>query len=138
MKLRVLIVDDHKMYRDALREILASHPNIEIVAEAACGLEGLARASETAPDIVCMDVNMRGMNGIDATRRLVAVQPGVKVIALSMHSIKEYILAMFKVGARSYVTKGEAGQHLLPAIRAVLEQQTYLCPLATMAVSDAA
>ena len=136
MKLRVLIVDDHKLYRDALREILASQPNIEIVAEAGNGLEGLARASETAPDIVCMDVSMRGMNGIDATRRLVEVQPGVKVIALSLHSVKEYILAMLKVGARSYLTKGEAGQHLLPAIRAVLAQQTYLCPLAAVAVSD--
>lgn len=138
MKLRVLIVDDHKLYRDALREILSGYPNIEIVAEAGDGLEGLAKASETVPDIVCMDVNMRGMNGIDATRQLVADQPGVKVIALSMHSVKEYVLAMLKVGARSYLTKGEAGQHLLPAIRAVLAQQTYLCPLATMAVSDVA
>lgn len=138
MKLRVLIVDDHKMYRKALREILVGDPDIEIVAEAVDGLEGLARASETVPDVVCMDVNMRGMNGIDATRRLIAVQPGVKVIALSLHSIKEYVLEMLKAGARSYLTKGEAGQHLLPAIRAVLAQQTYLCPLAAVAVSDVA
>lgn len=136
MKPGILIVDNHKMYREALRDILAEDPDFEIVAEAGDGLEGLARASETVPDVVCMDVNMPGMNGIEATRRLVAVQPGVKVIAISIHSVKEYVLEMLKVGALSYVTKGEAGEHLLPAIHAVLRQQTYLCPLAEAAVAD--
>jgi DNA-binding NarL/FixJ family response regulator len=132
----ILIVDNHRIYRDILRDILAKDPNIEIVAEAGDGLEGLARASETVPDVVCMNVALPGMNGIEATRRLVAIQPGVKVIALSTHSVKEYVLEMLKVGAVSYVTKGEAGEHLLPAIHAVLRQQTYLCPLAEAAVAD--
>lgn len=135
MKPGILIVDNHKMYRDALRDILAKDPNFEIVAEAGDGFGGLARASETVPDVVCMDVNMPDMSGIEATRRLVAIHPGVKVIAISTHSVKEYVLEMLKVGALSYVTKGEAGQHLLPAIHAVLRQQTYLCPLAEAALA---
>jgi DNA-binding NarL/FixJ family response regulator len=136
MKANILIVDNHKMYREALRDILAEDPNIEVVAEAGDGVEGVARASETVPDVVCVDVNMPRMNGIEATRQLVAVQPGVKVIAISNHSVREYVIEMFKVGALGYVTKGEVGEHLLPAIYAVLKQQTYLCPLAAAAVAD--
>jgi DNA-binding NarL/FixJ family response regulator len=136
MKPNILIVDNHEMYREALRGILANDPNIGIVAEAGDGVEGLARASEIVPDIVCMDVRMPRMNGIEATRRLVAVRPDVKVIAISNHSIKEYVLEMLKVGALGYLTKGGVGEHLLPAIHAVLKQQTYLCPLAAAAVSD--
>ncbi len=135
MKPNILIVDDHKMYRAALRDILASDPNIGIVAEAADGVEALARASETVPDVVCMDITMPCMNGVEATRRLVAAHPGVKVIAVSTHSIKEYILEMLKVGATGYISKDEVGEHLLPAIRAVLKQQTYLCPLVAAAAA---
>ena len=83
-----------------------------------------------------MDINMPGINGIEATRRLVTIQPGVKVIGLSIHTVKEYIKEMLKVGALGYVSKGEIGNHLLPAVHAVLAQQTYLCPLAAAAVSD--
>jgi two-component system NarL family response regulator len=136
MKVNILIVENHKMYREALRDILAQDPDIEIVAEAGDGVEGLARASETVPDVVCMDINMPNMNGIEATRRLVAFQPDVKVIALSSYYAKEYVLAMLEVGALGYVSKGEVGDHLVPAIHAVLMQHTYLCPLAEKAVAD--
>jgi DNA-binding NarL/FixJ family response regulator len=136
MKLTILIVDNHERYRKALRNILAKDPNIGVVAEAGDGMEGLARAGETVPDVVCMDVNMPDMNGIEATRQLVALQPGARVIAMSLHSAKEYVLEMLKVGALGYISKGEIADHLLPAIHAVLNQQTYLCPLAAAAVAD--
>jgi DNA-binding NarL/FixJ family response regulator len=136
MKPNILIVEDHKMYREALRDIIAKDPSIGLVAEAGDGVDALARASGKMPDVVCMDVTMPRMNGIEATRQLVAVHPDVKVIAISNHSIEEYVLEMLKVGALGYLTKGEVGGHLLHAIHAVLKRQTYLCPLAAAAVAD--
>jgi len=136
VKPNILVVDNHKVYREAVRDILASDPNIGNVIEAGDGVEALARASEMVPDVVCMDITMPRMNGIEATRQLVADHPGVKVIALSTHSIKEYVLEMLKVGAVGYISKDEVREHLSAAIRAVLEQHTYLCPLAAAAVAD--
>ncbi|MBI4294260.1 MAG: response regulator transcription factor [Betaproteobacteria bacterium] len=136
MKQRVLIVDDHKMFREALKYILGGTPDIEVVAEAGDGTEALARAGETHPDIVCMDVNMPGPNGIETTRQLLAAQPGVKVIGLSAYSGKEYVLGMLDAGAVGYVTKDEAGNELLQAIRSVALGQTYLCPEAAAAAAE--
>jgi|ERR1017187_3023540 two-component system NarL family response regulator len=136
MKPNILIVDNNEMYRKAMRDMLAKDPDIGILAEAGDGVEALGRASETVPDVVCMDIAMPRMNGIEATRQMVALHPGVKVIALSTHSIREYILEMLKVGAIGYLSKSEVGEHLLPAIHAALKQQTYLCPLAAAAVAD--
>jgi DNA-binding NarL/FixJ family response regulator len=135
MKPNILLVDNCKTYREALRNLLAGNPAIGIVTEAGDGVEALAKASETLSDVVCMDVTMPCMNGIEATRRLVAAHPGVKVIAVTTHSIKEYILAMLKAGAVGYLTKGDAGKYLLPAIRAVLRQETYLCPMSAAAIA---
>ena len=136
MKLHILIVDDHKLYRKAIRDMLANDPNIETVAEAGDGLEGLARASESMPDVVCMDVTLPRMNGIEATRRLLAVRPGIRVIAVSLHAAKGYILEMFKAGALGYVAKEDVGRHLVPAVYAALAQQTYLSPVAAAAMAD--
>jgi DNA-binding NarL/FixJ family response regulator len=136
MKPKILIVDNNKMHRKAMRDMQAGDPNIGILAEAGDGVEALARASETAPDVVRMDITMPRMNGIEATRQMVAVHPGVKVIALSTLLIKEYILEMPKVGAIGYISTDEVGEHLLSSIRAALKQQTHLCPLAAAAVAD--
>ena len=136
MKVRVLIVDDHKMFREALVLRLRKDPNITAVAEAGDGLEALAKASEFLPDVVCMDVNMPRLNGIEAARRLLAAQPGVKIIAVSAHSNKKYILEMLNAGAVGYVTKDEAGDELLRAIQAVHQQQIYLVPAAAAVLAD--
>ena len=136
MKPNILLVDNHKDYREALREILANDPDIGNVTEAGGGVEALAKASETAPDVVCVDVTMPHMNGIDTTRQLVAGQPGVRVIAISTHVIKEYILEMLKAGALAYLVKDEVGGHLLHAVQAVLKRQNYLCPSAAAALAD--
>lgn len=136
MKVRVLIVDDHKMFREALVLRLRKDPNIEVVAEAGDGLEALAKAGEFLPDVVCMDVNMPHLNGIEAARRLIAAQPGVKIIAVSAHSNKKYILEMLNAGAVGYVTKDEAGDELLRAIQAVHQQQIYLVPAAAAVLAD--
>jgi two-component system NarL family response regulator len=99
-------------------------------------LEALAQAAELLPDVVCMDVNMPRLNGIEAARRLVADHPGVKIIALSAHSHKRYIIEMLNAGALGYVTKDEAGEELLRAIQAVHQEQIYLVPEAAAVLAD--
>lgn len=127
-QLRILLADDHQMFRDALRSLLEKAPNIHIVGETGDGLEVVKLTRATTPDIVCMDIGMPGMNGIEATRRLVSTCPGVKVIAVSAFADQRYALDMFDAGAVAYVTKSGAGEELLRAIEAVKKNQKYVCP----------
>lgn len=128
MNLRILLADDHQIFREALRALLEKEPDMEVVAETGNGLEIHRLASEYAPDIVCMDINMPGMNGIEATRRVLAVCPAAKVIALSAFPDHRYVQDMINAGASGYVTKAEAGDELLRAIRTVRRNRVYLCP----------
>jgi two-component system NarL family response regulator len=128
MKMRVLLADDHQMFRQALRAMMAGEPDIEVVDEASDGVELLRVALETEPDVVCMDIGMPNMNGIDATRRLLAMRPGIHVIGLSAFHDRDFILDMMKAGASGYVTKNDAGEELMRAIRAVQLNRKYLCP----------
>lgn len=128
MKLRVLLVDDHRMFREALRALLERSPNIEVVAETGNGSDTLAQIAETSPDIVCMDIGLPGMNGVETTRRLKAAHPAIKVIALSIYAERRYVLDMIEAGASAYVTKDEASDELLRAIDAVQRNRSYLCP----------
>lgn len=128
MSIRVLLADDHTMVRQALRGLVEKDQDVAVVAEAKDGQEALARAEEFAPDIVIMDVGMPGMNGIEATKRLLAGQPGIKVVALSAYADKRFVLGMLDAGAVGYIIKSEAGSELLRAIHSVMEGQTYLCP----------
>ncbi len=136
-KLRILLADDHQLFRDALRSLLEKVPDFEIVAETGDGLDVTRLARETSPDIVCMDIGMPGMNGVEVTRRLIAACPGVKVIALSAFTEQRYILDMLDAGALGYVTKAGAGDELRRAIEAVRHQRLYLCPHAAAAVAGA-
>lgn len=137
MSLRILLADDHQMFREALRILLERNPGFEVVAETGDGLQVLALAVETTPDIVCMDIDMPGLNGIDITRQIAATLPSTKVIALSVFSDREYVTRMLGAGAAAYVTKAEAGAELLRAIDAVSRNRSYLCPDATDAIKDA-
>lgn len=126
--LRILLADDHQMFRDALRSLLEKLPHIEIVGETGDGLEVVKLAQSSAPDIVCMDIGMPGMNGIEATRRLGALCPDIRVIAVSAFAEQRYAMDMFDAGAVAYVTKSGAGDELLRAIEAVQNGQKYVCP----------
>lgn len=126
--LRILLADDHQMFRDALRSLLEKSPHIEIVGETGDGLEVVKLAQATTPDIICMDIGMPGMNGIEATRRLVTVCPDTKIIAVSAFAEQRYAMDMFDAGATAYVTKSGAGEELLRAIEAVQNGQKYVCP----------
>lgn len=136
-KVRVLLAEDHRMFREALRYMLAREPDIQIVGEVGDGMELLACASDAAPDVVCMDVSMPRMTGIEATRRLLAANPAIKVIGLSAYTDKHFVVDMLDAGAVGYVTKEEAGEELLRAIRATRSGHRHLCPSVAAMVAEA-
>ncbi|MDX5408862.1 MAG: response regulator transcription factor [Thauera sp.] len=137
MSLRIVLADDHQMFRHALRALLAREPDLEVVAEASTGDEVLAIAAAQAVDLVCMDIAMPGMDGIEATRRLLARHPGVRVIGLSAFADRQFVIDLLDAGARGYITKAEAGEELLRAIHTVREGRTYLCPDVAATVANA-
>lgn len=131
MSTRVLIADDHKIFREGLRALLEKQRGIEVVAEAKDGLEAVRFAQKLIPDVVIMDVAMPEKNGIEATRETLEVLPKTKVIALSMHSDRRFVLQMLKAGAVGYLLKDSAFEELAAAIQAVVSGQTYLSPKIT-------
>lgn len=136
MTLRILLVDDHQMMRDGLRAILSSQDGIEIVGEAEDGRAALQAALDLKPDIVVMDVGMPDMNGIEACARILKEMPEIKVIALSTHSDKRYVLNMISNGAAGYVLKEAASEDLLRAVVAVSRGEHYLSPQITGVVFE--
>ena len=126
--IRILLVDDHQMFRNALRSLLENTVSIEVVGETGDAYEIVSLARKTSADIVCMDIGMPGMNGIEATRKLIGACPNVKVIALSSYSEHKYVQDMMAAGASAYITKVEAADELLRAITAVRQNRKYLCP----------
>ncbi len=137
MNLKVLIADDHQIVRESLRALLEKEPGITVVGEAEEGRTALRLARELLPDIIIMDVGMPDLNGIEATRQVVAEFPEIKVIALSMHNDRRFVLNMLKAGARGYLLKDCASQHLIKAIRLVSANKTYIShEIADLVVKD--
>jgi DNA-binding NarL/FixJ family response regulator len=128
MSIRILLADDHKITRQGLRSLLEKQQDMEVVAEADNGRTAVRLAGEIAPDIVIMDLTMPDLNGVEATRQIVADSPDVKVIALSMHSDSLFVTEMLKSGAAGYLLKDCAFEELAKAIRIVLDGKTYLSP----------
>ncbi|NQU08162.1 MAG: response regulator transcription factor, partial [Candidatus Abyssubacteria bacterium] len=128
MKTSVLLADDHRIMRQGLRALLDDNPDMEVVAEAGEGRTALRLARELSPDVVVMDISMPDLNGIDAARMITAEVPGVKIIALSVHSDKRFVVEMLRAGASGYLLKDCALDELVRAIRAVNANQTYLSP----------
>lgn len=124
-KIRVLLVDDHMLVLDGLQARLEMEDNIDIIATASNGQEALEKAGETQPDLVLMDVSMPVLNGLEATKRFKAEQPNVKILMLSMHHDKEYILSLIQSGANGYVLKDVSSEELVQAINTVHQGGTY-------------
>jgi DNA-binding NarL/FixJ family response regulator len=116
---RVLLADDHPVYRKGLAGVLAEADDIEIVGEAADGGDVLARVVALQPDVVLMDLHMPTVNGVEATRRLAVEVPGVAVLVLTMFDDDESVHAAMRAGARGYLVKGAAGERIVGAVRAV-------------------
>jgi len=128
MSLRIVLVDDHEVVRKGLRHVLELADSFEVVGEAGDGAEALDLVGRLKPAVVVMDVSMPGLNGIESTRRILALHPGCKVVALSMHSERQSVLGMLEAGASAYVLKDGAIRELDEAIRAVASGQSYLSP----------
>ena len=128
MSLKVLLADDHKIVRDGFRTLLAKNSEVKVVGEAEDGRTTVQLTKKLAPDIVIMDVAMPDLNGIEATRQIVAECPGVRVIAVSMHSDRRYVSEMLKAGAAAYLSKDYAFDELENAIRTVMSKKVYLSP----------
>lgn len=137
MKVRVLLVEDHPIFRDALKMMLENDPRIEIVGEAGDGSAGLRLAAEARPDVVIMDIGMPRMDGVEATRRIVSANPSAKVIALSARTDQDFVLDMLRAGASGYVAKSEASEELMRAIFTVCLNRKYLCPEVASSVTGA-
>jgi DNA-binding NarL/FixJ family response regulator len=131
MNVRILLVDDHDIVRAGLRSILQNERNVEVVGEAPDGRTALQLVAELTPAIVLMDISMPDMNGLDATRQIVAQKGGVKVIALSMHSDRQFVVEILKAGASGYLMKNSVAPELPAAIRAVASGKIYLSPSVT-------
>jgi len=121
------LADDHRMVREGLRAVLEK-AGVQVVGEAADGRQAVAEATRLRPNVVVMDVGMPELNGIDATRRLLAEVVGVKVVALSMNANRHYVSAMLEAGAVGYVLKNSASEELLNALEIVTKGGTYLSP----------
>jgi DNA-binding NarL/FixJ family response regulator len=128
MTLHILLADDHLMFRRAIRMVLRTEPDIALVAEANNGLEALQLARDNTFDVVCMDINMPLLDGIETTRQLLAAHPKIKVIGLSSHVDPFLIVRMINAGAHAYVDKSCAGGELLTAVRTVTNNGLFISP----------
>ncbi len=137
MSIKVLIADDHQIMREGLRALLEKELDIQVLGEAEDGRMIQRMARELQPDVIIMDVAMPDLNGIEATRQIVAELPGVKIIALSMHDDRRFVLNMLKAGAAGYMLKDCAFKDLAKAIRVVMSNKTFLSPeVADIVVKD--
>ena len=135
-KIKVLIVDDHAVMRDGIKAMLGVQNDIEVVGEASEGKEAIQKVEELGPDVVIMDIAMPGMDGLEATRRITKEKSGTRVLILTQHENKEYILSAIKAGAAGYVPKRALGSELVSAIRAIHQNVSYLYPSAAAAIIE--
>jgi two-component system NarL family response regulator len=128
MSIRTLLVDDHTMFREALRMMLDKEPEVEVVGELGDGALVQDAVARLTPDVVVMDISMPHVNGIEATRALLARFPAIRVVALSAFNYKKFVMEMMEAGATAYVVKSAAGEQLVSAIKSAAQGKTYLCP----------
>lgn len=125
---RILLVDDHQLFCEGMRALIERQQDMKVVGVATDGRQGVRLAKELAPDIVVMDVAMSELNGAEATRQILEELPRIRVIALSMHGDRRYVLRMLEAGASGYLLKDCAVDELARAIRSVVANQVYLSP----------
>jgi DNA-binding NarL/FixJ family response regulator len=129
--IRILLADDQALVRGGFRMILEAEPDIQVVGEAADGSEVVERALETRPDLVLMDVRMPALDGIEATRRLLAALPATRVLILTTFDLDEYVVDAFRAGASGFLLKTAPPQQLVAAVRTVQEGDALLAPVST-------
>ncbi len=135
-KIRVLIADDHVIFRQGLIALLARRKDMEVVGQAADGQEAVRQVAALKPDVVLMDIAMNGMNGLDATREIHRAWPTVRVLVLTQYESKEYVFSILRVGAAGYVLKSSRIEELVEAIRTVHSKGAFLQPDICHVVAD--
>ena len=123
--IRVLIADDHTILRHGLVSLLSKDDDIQVVAEAADGLEAVSKALELKPTVIVIDISMPGLNGMEAVKRLNGQLPDTKVLVLTMHEEQEYVIHMVRAGASGYLLKDSASDELIDAVKALAAGKTY-------------
>ncbi len=125
-KIRLLLVDDHKILRDGLKKAIDQESDMILVGEAENGRTALQLARETLPDVIIMDISMPELNGIEAARQIIRQNCDQKIIALSMHADKHYVLGMLKAGVKGYILKTNAFEELAQAVRIIMKGQPFI------------
>ncbi len=136
MSIRILLADDHQMVREGLRSLLEKEDDIEVVGEAEEGRKAVELVREMQPDVVVMDITMPKLNGVEATRQIVSEFPQTKIIALSMHFSKIFVVNMLKAGALGYILKGDPSEELVEGVRTVSGGGAYFSPKAAKIVTE--
>lgn len=124
----ILLADDHIVVRKGLRLLLESHPGFRVIADASDGREAVALAEQHHPDVAVLDIAMPVLNGIEAARQMIARQPRIAIVILSMHSDEGYVLRALRAGARGYLLKDSAEYDLIHAVEAVSEGKAFFSP----------
>ena len=134
--IRVLLVDDHKVLRDGLRLLLTADNGIDVIGEAEDGNQAMRKVKILSPDVVVMDLGLPDISGIEVTKQILESQPEIRIVILSMHASKEFVIKAMSSGASGYVPKSSTHESLLDAIRSVHKGERYLHPLAANALLE--
>ncbi|MEX1313061.1 MAG: response regulator transcription factor [Desulfotignum sp.] len=127
-KKTIIIVDDHRVFHHGISQALDSTKEFSVTARAVTGAQAVSLAEKTAPDLILMDISMPDLNGMEATRKILAFNPNIRILALSMHTEKIYVKGMLNAGASGYVLKSCSFKELMTAIRTVLAGHMYVSP----------
>jgi len=136
MTIKVLIADDHQVVREGLRSMISQREGMEVVAEAKNGVEAVKLCRKLTPDLVIMDISMPDLNGMEATRAIKEEQPGVKILALSMHSQKQFVESILEAGASGYLLKSCVSDEINAAVQKVMSGEVYICEKITGVIID--
>jgi len=136
-KVKLLVADDHKIFRQGIKKLLEEEPDLQVVGEAADGRETIKKATELKPDVILMDIAMANLNGLQATKQIKKILPDTKVIMVTMHKNEEYVLQSFQAGASGYILKEGAVEELVSAIRTIHQDKSFLSPAISKTLIDA-
>jgi DNA-binding NarL/FixJ family response regulator len=124
--LRILIADDHEVARKGIRSLLENHPGWEICGEASDGREAVASVTKLKPDVLLLDIGMPNLNGLDATRQILAIMPEARILILTVHDSEQVVREVLAAGARGFLLKSDTGRDLVTAVEALQQGRTFL------------
>lgn len=136
-KIKLLVADDHKIFRQGIKKLLEEESDLQVVGEASDGRDAVKKATELKPDVILMDIAMANLNGLEATRQIKKQLPSAKVIMVTMHKNEEYVLQSFQAGASGFILKEGAVEELVSAIRSINSDKSFLSPSISKTLIDA-